>query len=295
MPLTKQASSAVSALVALGFSQAEAEVYVALVHDSPATGYRIASAIGKATANTYKALRSLADKGAVMLQEGDGSHYVPMPADELLRGLTQTFKGQRDAATAALASLDRPSDDLGVYRLTEHPQVMQRAVAMLERAEEVAVITAFPAPLEALTPSIEAAAARGVNIGVKTYVPIAIRGVELFHSMEPEHWLQADIGEELVIVIDGQEHLLAFLDGDQVVQAIWTASPFLAGAAHNGVTLEHYATKLTTMIARGDSPDELRAQVGTIARSPVNTRGFRHQRELYRRRNSKVTKSEPKP
>lgn len=66
MSLPNSALDAIQGLTGLGFTQADAEVYVALLRESPATGYRIATVLGKATANTYKALRSLTDKGAVL-------------------------------------------------------------------------------------------------------------------------------------------------------------------------------------------------------------------------------------
>jgi hypothetical protein len=50
----------VQALQDPGFTGLEAQVYVFLLRHAPATGYRISHAIGKPTANTYKALAELA-------------------------------------------------------------------------------------------------------------------------------------------------------------------------------------------------------------------------------------------
>lgn len=49
----------------LGFTGLEADVYTALLAESPTTGYRVAQALGKAVANTYKAIASLEAKRAV--------------------------------------------------------------------------------------------------------------------------------------------------------------------------------------------------------------------------------------
>src|SRR5262245_33241006 len=54
---------------ALGFTELEAATYAYLVQHSPATGYRIAHGIGKPIANTYKAIESLARKGAVVIEQ----------------------------------------------------------------------------------------------------------------------------------------------------------------------------------------------------------------------------------
>jgi len=60
----------VKALADLGFTNLEAEIYAFLLQESPATGYRIAQAIGKPAANTYKAIQSLEQKGAVIVEAG---------------------------------------------------------------------------------------------------------------------------------------------------------------------------------------------------------------------------------
>ena len=61
--MTERAS--VQALEDLGFTTVEAEVYIHLLHNSPATGYQIAMGINRTKGATYKVLASLAVKGAV--------------------------------------------------------------------------------------------------------------------------------------------------------------------------------------------------------------------------------------
>jgi sugar-specific transcriptional regulator TrmB len=288
--LPSSATVAIQGLIRLGFTQAEAEVYVALLRESPATGYRIATVVGKATANTYKALRSLTDKGAVLTGDGDTSLYRAVPIQELLRRFTRDFESQRDATQEALEELDQPINDLGVYRLTEPEQVLERAREMLARVREVALITAFPGPLSRIRPDIEAAAARGVDIGVKAYAPIEIRGVDLVLSTQADVWLEEIPGEELVIATDAEEHLVALFDGETVFQAIWSASPFLGQVHHNGMALEHHVTKLARAIREGASSKKLQAML-TVARSPLHAPGFRRLQEARRRSSPAATRS----
>jgi sugar-specific transcriptional regulator TrmB len=281
--LPPSAAEAIQGLIQLGFTQAEAEVYVALLRESPATGYRIATVVGKATANTYKALRSLTDKGAVLAGDGDASLFRAVPVNELLRRFTRAFESQRDATQKVLERIGEPVDDLGVYRLTDPEQVLERAREMLARVREVALITAFPGPLSRIHPDIEAAAARGVDIGVKAYAAIELRGVDLVLSTETDVWLEEMPGEELVIATDAEEHLIALFDGDAVFQAIWSASPFLGQVQHNGMALEHHVTKLARAIREGASARTLRAML-PLARSPLHAPGFRRLQEARRRR-----------
>ncbi len=90
----------IEALVSLGFTALESEIYTFLLQESPVTGYRVAQALGKPTANTYKAIESLALKGAVIVAEGAQRHCRAVPAQELLNRLDRRFTAH-DAARSA--------------------------------------------------------------------------------------------------------------------------------------------------------------------------------------------------
>src|SRR5438874_1780106 len=77
----------IRALVELGVTGLEAEVYTFLLQESPATGYRAAQALGRPVAGIYKALEALAHRGAVVVEEGTTRQYRSVPGEELLGGL----------------------------------------------------------------------------------------------------------------------------------------------------------------------------------------------------------------
>src|SRR4051794_30795350 len=103
--------SALAALASFGFTDLEAEVYVFLLRESPATAYRVAQAIGKPVANTYKAVESLQAKGAVVVEEGASRMCRAVPAGELLARLEHSFRERKTAAARALASVKRAAGD----------------------------------------------------------------------------------------------------------------------------------------------------------------------------------------
>src|SRR6516162_713654 len=160
-------------LTGLGFTELEAEVYVALLQHSPATGYRVAQAIGRPVANTYKAIESLQHKGAVLVDEGTSRLCRAVPAEELLAQLERSFQRRRQEAANALAALRAAPEDDRVYQLQSVAQVFERCRRMLEGCEEAAVLDVFPKPLEELREAVEAAAQRGVRVAVKAYAPAA--------------------------------------------------------------------------------------------------------------------------
>src|SRR4051794_22303639 len=105
------------ALVDLGFTDLEADVYVFLLDESPATGYRVAQGTGRLPANVYKAIESLEAKGAVLVDQGSNRHVRALPPDELLALQKRRFEERQNRARKALATVRRSVEDDRVYGL----------------------------------------------------------------------------------------------------------------------------------------------------------------------------------
>jgi sugar-specific transcriptional regulator TrmB len=262
------ADDTIQALVDLGFTGLEAEVYTALLAESPTTGYRVAQALGKAVANTYKAIASLEAKGAVLVDEGESRVCRPVPPDELLARLGRSFTERRERAAGALARFrEAPADDR-VYQMRSREQVMERARQMLERAERIALLDVFPGPLEALRPDLERAAARGIDVAMKVYAPAEVAGAETIVSARGAEVLGRWPGEWVNLVVDGAEHLLAFLapDGDEVYQAVWSGSAYLSWVYQSAVSGELILARLEDRIGRGAGAARLREELSRLER-----------------------------
>lgn len=247
--------NATRALQDLGFTALEAQVYAYLLRHASATGYRISHAIGKPTANTYKALAALADQGAVLVDEGGGGAVRAVPPAELLAGLERRARECRAAASAALAELAPECGDDRVYALRDRDQVFERARAMLGRARQIVLADLFPAVLDELNADLAACAAREVGVTIRAYAP-ATAGAAVVVSCggkgAPGRWP----GQQLSLVVDGDEHLLALLSPDlqQVHQAVWSGSAFLSCLQHNHLAME----LLVAATGTGDAGDEAR-------------------------------------
>ena len=72
-------------LVTLGFSEYEAKTYMALLGNSPATGYQVSKASGVPRSMIYEVLGKLVARGAAMtLHSEGGNKYAPVAASEFL-------------------------------------------------------------------------------------------------------------------------------------------------------------------------------------------------------------------
>ena len=77
-----------SKLSELGFTEYEAKVYLALLDESPATGYQISKQAGVPRSMVYEALGRLKGRGAVLETPDErATLYRPLPPDVLLAAL----------------------------------------------------------------------------------------------------------------------------------------------------------------------------------------------------------------
>lgn len=239
----------VAALQALGLTELEAAAYAFLLGESPATAYRVAQALGKPTANMYKAIASLAEKGAVIVEEGEARQCRAVPYAELLAQMEQRFRERKARAEEALSKLGSSEEDTRVYQLKTQAQVIERVRQMLQRAKKVAMASIFPVPLKELKADLEAAAERGVCVMVKVYTESRLHVSHVVLSSQGEQLVREWPGQEVSLVIDGEEYLDAILtqDGKGLIQAVTSGSLFLSFSRYNGLYCE---LLLTTLVGR---------------------------------------------
>jgi HTH-type transcriptional regulator, sugar sensing transcriptional regulator len=89
-------------LLALGFSDLEADVYVFLLENPASTGYRVAQGLGKLPPNVYQAIDPLVTKGAVITETGASRTCRAVPPEEMLASLRARFAATEAEAVALL-------------------------------------------------------------------------------------------------------------------------------------------------------------------------------------------------
>lgn len=250
----------VRTLTAIGFTALEAEVYAYLTASSAATGYRVAQSIGKPAANVYKAIDTLIQKGAVLVEEGESRLCRAVPPDELIDRLADEHRGRLAEARSTLARLERIQEDERVYQIRNREQVMARAIEMLRQAESIALLDLFPEPLQELRAEMEAAAARSVDVAAKIYAPAVLQGVRLSEDPDGARVRQRWPGQWMNLVVDGKEHLIALLshDGQRVLQAIWSQSVYISWVYHSALSGEVELAHLRAALHTSASIEEVR-------------------------------------
>lgn len=252
--------SALEVLRALGFNDLEAEVYLFLLSSPAVTAYAAGKALGRPTANVYKAVESLARRGAALIEEGEQRVCRAVPIAELTKQLERAFKASLDQARAVLNNVETAHADERVYKVESVVSVFERCEEMLRRAERVAVIDAFPRSLARIAPWVKAACARGVEVYVEAYAPIEIKAAQIVQAPSPQAVLDMWRCEQLNVVVDGREHLLALLSSDlaTVRQAVWSNSLYLSCLHHSGRLCENTLIAALNADRQGRADEALR-------------------------------------
>ena len=280
-------NAAIESLMALGLNQLEAEVYDHLLQSEALTGYAIGKAIGRPTANVYKAVDALSRMGAVMLEDGGNRLCRAVPAAEFLGHRRRALLGDVERAAAALERRRRRADDHdeAIYQIRAAPLVLERARAMLRRCTRVAAVDAFPAALREIADAAREAAARGVDVYLLAYEPVSLPGAHVVR-MPPavgDEVLRYWRSQQLNLVTDAQEALVALLDQEleRVHQAVWSESLYLASILHAGMMREHTVHEIASVQHRKDALARIRQILGR--QSYFHNSDIPGQRKLFAR------------
>jgi sugar-specific transcriptional regulator TrmB len=274
----------IDSLSTLGFTDLEGAVYAYLVENSPATPYRVAQGIGRPVANTYKAVEALHKKGAVLIDETGNRMCQAVPPPELLSGLQKSFSDRYEQAARALSRLKPSAETERIFSLTSTEQVFDRCEQLIEQAESVVLVDAFPGIVDIIGPWLKEAAKRDVTVVLQTYKPTDIDGVEVIPYQAAELSLRRWPGQWMIVVVDGAEYLFAYMSGDAkvVYQAIWCGSAFLALPQHSNLAIAFRAAILEQLVREeAENSEMLVALKRTEQWLVLGTRGYNELAEKF--------------
>lgn len=243
----------------LGMSGLEAEAYLAVLAEPDSTGYRISQVLGKPAPNTYKALDSLVNKGAILADEGSRSRtFAAVPIREQVIQRNQKLDMLAEEIEKGLEKIHKPLSEEGVYKLSTVHQVLVRAQEMVDNAADTIVADADNLPMKKLSDGFQRAARRGVKVLLHGREPMSIPGCEFISSVT-EGWR----GDMLVLVTDSREYLVAFMSNDMklLINGIWSRS-FIAPCLHRSYMVKVLFYRISMMMGEEKySLDDIRAEL----------------------------------
>ncbi len=242
-------SDPVDKLVQIGFSEYEAKAYVALLRESPVTGYQLSKTSSVPRSMIYEVLGKLTARGAAMkLRKGDSTQYAPIPADEFLDHLRREHEELATSLKEDLATLASPTDLEYVWNIEGHDNIMAKAIEMIEQAKSRVYLALVPSMCQELRPTLEKACERGVSVRLYTTSEVEMAGCRVVIAHVAEEILGQARGLGVILVIDGEEVLIGeWLTATQA-RASWTSSPLLVFIAEHHLRTDLYLPEIMALL-----------------------------------------------
>jgi len=232
-------------LVSLGFSEYEAKAYLALLKQSPTTGYQLSRASGVPRSMIYEALGKLVARGAAMtIRREGGNKYAAVPAAEFLDHVARDHGRLVDTLRDELRRFDAKPTLEYVWNVEGHDSVMAKAREMIGSAESRMYLALLPETFPALEADLSTAVERGVQTVVYSTRALDLPGGRVVVSPVPHQARQRLEGLWMILVVDGLQALIGELLTENQARASWTRSPLFVFVAEHHLRTDLYLPRL---------------------------------------------------
>ena len=232
----------------LGFSQYEATSYMALVANHPVNGSQLSKLSGIARSRIYDVLRNLIAKGYVI--EVNSGQYAPLPSDELVRRLKQSFANNINVFEEQIAMASQKNDFEYVWTLTGYDNVMEKAIEMIKGAQREIYVRLFPKANLHLDEQLTQADKRGVKIRYIAMGKIQKKfDIQVLHP-DHEHLQKTIGGRSIEVIVDKAEALVGIFEkGRENYSPInWTRNQWFIVANRDSLRHDFYHCFLEKML-----------------------------------------------
>lgn len=229
-------------LAALGMTEYEAKVYMALLGENPATGYQVSKISGVPRSMVYEALGRLEARGAVLKSvEEKATQYRPVSPALLLDRYEREARERAGRLRAALLPLYTQEETGRLWNFSGRREALAYAVELIDSATYELMLVLTDADVVALYESLARAHARGVALGVILTgdAPFELGQVVRHPKRETElHRMR----ETVIIVADEREFLIA--SGHLMTAATVTTNSNMVLIARQFIWMELFAQRI---------------------------------------------------
>jgi sugar-specific transcriptional regulator TrmB len=274
----------IDSLQKLGFSQYEAQAYVALLQHNPLNGYELARASGIPRPNIYPVLQKLEERGAVLrLETPQGRRYAPVSSQELIQRLHLHFQQSLEAARHSLSQVEATPSREHLWNLDGHAAILEHACSLIASAKETLMAAIWPDEISVLADDFYQAAQRGVKIttlclaGCSENCPQCQGNIHRYAlaSSQKQRWL--------VLIVDQRELLAGELKMSGEALALRTCQKMLVHLAgeyiNHSIALAILLKDLGPHIERLLTP-ESRAILETLSAGDAQGNWLQHMQQI---------------
>lgn len=233
-------------LSALGLTEYEAKVYLALLGENPATGYQVSKNSGVPRSMVYEALGRLEARGAALKSEEEkATLYRPVSPAILLDRYEREARERAANLREELLPLYNQEETGRLWNFSGRREALAYAGELIDAAQQELMLALTDADVEALRPRLEAAYGRGVALGTLLTgdAPFALGQVVRHPKRETElHRME----ETLIVVADEREFLIA--SGHTFTAATVTTNPRMVLIARQFIWMELFSQRIFALL-----------------------------------------------
>jgi HTH-type transcriptional regulator, sugar sensing transcriptional regulator len=232
-------------LIEIGFSEYEAKAYAALVRANPATAYEIARLSGIPTSKIYGVISRLHKKGIVMLAGDEKKkRYIPLEPSEFIESTRKKIEITLDGLENDLSSIRKGNDISYIWDIHDYEYLMEKAVRMVESAEESLLISGWDEELAVLEEHIVSRNKSNVKVAIVHFGEGTVNvGMVYQHPIEDTIYNEKG-GRGIVIITDMKEALMATIYPDYKVEGAWSVNKGFVTLAEDYVKHDIYIMKI---------------------------------------------------
>lgn len=217
----------ITTLTRLGFSQYEAQAYVALVGQGALTGAEVGRGAGVPPSKIYETLARLEAKGAVLVNRSEPVRYTAVPHADLLSVARSRFDADISAAKAKLDRLPVQEEPGLVWSLRSRDVIVQAFARVIAAAGRSIFAGVWDEEINDLGPLLEEASARGIETHVAIYGKSTLAGPHTYDMAECGASARLRLsGRRLAVVVADDINTVVAEFGDRTPdQAVLTTNP----------------------------------------------------------------------
>jgi sugar-specific transcriptional regulator TrmB len=206
---SKVTTSSIEEMKRLGFTGAEAQIYIFLLQSPHATGYEVSKGTGLPRANTYQALETLAAKEHITAVSKGPVRYAALPPALLLQRIQEETRQRCQDLEQRLATLEKPDTAGHFWELREQSRIEQRLSELIGRATQRIAASLWAEDLPRLSEALQAARQRGCTIILNLFGEARVDFATIYQHEAPEKVIG---GHLVALAVDFSEALVASLD-----------------------------------------------------------------------------------
>lgn len=213
----------------LDFSEYEAKVYLALLSESPLTGYAVARQSGVPRSKVYEVLEGLVARGAALVSHGEPTQYGPVPLGELVALRRREAEAAFRAVEADLGRFAAERVDNGViWDITGRETILARVREVVGRARGRVLLQIWADDVPDVREALALASRRGVEVVVVAYGEPDLPFARVYlHEPGPERITEEHGGRWVIVSVDAAEIVAGIVSLGEQSRAAWSRHPAL--------------------------------------------------------------------